>query len=82
MSQETLQTSTAPSPFHVITTQDARIRECAQRAAQVAQLGCAVLEQRSQQRVPYPRLITLTPLSDDRLVPTDGPIQVVGKHRA
>jgi hypothetical protein len=68
------------SSFRVMETQDVKIRELSLRAAQMAQTTFRDLERRSHQRLPYPRLIPLTPLSDDQLVPSERPTFVVGKH--
>lgn len=46
----------------------------------MAQPAFRELERRSLQRVPYPRLIRLTPLNDQDWQPVDSPIFVVGKH--
>jgi hypothetical protein len=64
----------------IVENRDTKIRELSLRAAQIAQPTFRGLEQRSLQRVPYPRLIRLTPLSDQGLEPVDLPIFVVGKH--
>jgi hypothetical protein len=80
MKPETLPLPDTLGSFYVITSDDAAIRECVQRISQDAQPERTLPERRSAQRVPYVRLITLTLLNADELVPRTEPIQVVGKH--
>jgi hypothetical protein len=80
MTQETLRPSTEPSPFRVITTLDGAIQENSLRAAQVAHPPARELDRRSQERVPYGRLVAITPLCDESLLPCGELIHVVGKH--
>ena len=80
MSQETIRPAMEPSPFRVISAPDSLIREHTLRAAHVTQPDFRHPDRRSLQRIPYARLLPLTPVIDDRLLPCGDVIYVIGKH--
>lgn len=58
------------------------IEDCSRQAAQFLQAPWGHQERRADRRVPYPRLIPLTPLCDEGRLPTGETKYVVGKYLA
>jgi hypothetical protein len=70
------------SRWRVISTQDHVIGEYARQFAQTLQPAFNEFERRARPRIPFPRLIGLTPLQNDNLQPAAEMIHVVGKNLA
>ncbi|MCA9150812.1 MAG: hypothetical protein KDA92_15985 [Planctomycetales bacterium] len=75
-------TTVTPTVFQVLASDDASISEAAKQVAQVNQNVWNDRGRRSQNRVPFSKLISMLPLSNDDLQPSLEPIYVVGKHLA
>ena len=58
------------------------MEDCSRQAAQFLQTPRGHQERRADRRVPYPRLIPLTPLSDPAGLPSGKTRYVMGKHLA
>lgn len=80
MSQESHRRAPQRRSFRVVSAQESLIREQTLRAAQLAQLDFPHGDRRLLQRVPYGRLLPLTPVNDDNRGTRGEPIYVVGKH--
>jgi hypothetical protein len=80
MSQETHRPATEPRSFRVVSVQESLIREQTLRAAHVAQPDDPRRDRRLLQRIPYARLLSLTPVDDDNLTACGEAVYVVGKH--
>ncbi len=68
--------------YRVISNQDAKISEVLR---EIAEQACPIwddLGRRAQPRVPFAKLIELTPLDHDTLQPVDDRLHVVGKQLA
>jgi hypothetical protein len=82
-----LGTTTTPaasvnSGYRVLAQQDAQIRELTRQVIEQALPQWNELGKRHEPRVPYPRLVQLTPLDNNQLQPIEKPFHVVGKQLA
>jgi hypothetical protein len=80
MAQETFRSVIEPSPFRFVSTHETPVRAHYLRAGQLTQPNVRGLDRRSHRRIPYGRLLALTPVGDDSLTPCGELIYVVGKH--
>ena len=73
-------TPVASSPRHIGSSAEDGVRLQVQSVLGNAASTGPPTERRSNQRYPYPRLITLTPVAEDGITPDGQHIVVVGKH--
>jgi hypothetical protein len=82
MTTQSLPAGATTTGLRTLSTLDAIISEHSLRAGQLAQPKFQEIERRSQQRIPYARLIPVTTLVDGRAVVAGPTVHVVGKHLA